>query len=106
MCTRQNCLNCAAARRHKRRGDARRTAHGTLRPTSPDVRRRLLDEGVPSSDVKLVALEIERCIRFVSEGGDDIAVIRLHPWTHTILARYRDKVRTLFMSTRGGGLAR
>lgn len=106
MCTFHSCPSCAAARRHKRHAATRRTQRGILRATSPEVRRRLLDEGVPSGDVSVVAVELERCIRLVGEGGDDIAAIRLSPWAYTILSRYRDKTRVIFMSVRGGGLAR
>lgn len=102
MCTFHNCPAGTAARRHKYHRGTRRVKPGILRATTPDVARRLLDEGVPSNDVSVVAAEIERCIRFVGEIGDDVAVIPLHPWTHTILARYGDKVRTVLMSTRRG----
>jgi hypothetical protein len=74
---------------------------GKLDITTLDVAARLLAEGVPATDVYVVAAEVERCIRFVGDDGDDVVVVRLHPWTVELIDRYGDKLRCLLMTTRG-----
>jgi hypothetical protein len=92
---------CAAARRHKHRRPRIRFESGKLDITTPDVMARLFAEGVPATDIYVVAAEVERCIRFINDEGDDVFYIRLHPWTEELIHRYRDKLVTLTMTTRG-----
>ncbi len=99
--TTHHCSACAASRRHKHRRPCRRPASGQLFITSLDFAARLLDEGVPDDDLDVVAAEVERCIRFVCDDGDDVLVVRLRPWTVELIGRYGDKLCTLLMTTRG-----
>lgn len=71
-------------------------------PTSPEVRQRLRDEGVPERFVCVVAAELHRCVelRRGPAGGRGMS-IAIHPWTAEMLARLEDKVKTLFMTLRG-----
>ncbi|HEY0161017.1 MAG TPA: hypothetical protein VGF28_27295 [Thermoanaerobaculia bacterium] len=92
---------CAATWRHTRRRSRIRFDGGTLDITTPDVAARLLAEGVPAADLGVVAAELERCIRFISDEGDDVLYVRVHPWTAELASRYMDKLPTLLMTTRG-----
>jgi len=92
---------CAATRRHKHRRPCIRFDSGKLDITTADVAARLLAEGVPATDLYVVAAEIERCTRFIGDEGDDVLYIRLHPWTAELVRRYADKLPTLLMTTRG-----
>jgi len=92
---------CAATRRHKHRRAIVRQDGGKLDITTLDVAARLHTEGVPATDIHLVAAEVERCIRFVGDDGDDVVVLHLHPWTVELIDRYGDKLRCLLMTTRG-----
>src|SRR4051794_34076563 len=88
---------CASARRHRRR----HVHAGTLDIATLDVAARLLVEGVPATDVYVVAAEVERCVRILGNHGDDALFLRLHPWTVELIERYGDKLRCLLMTTRG-----
>jgi hypothetical protein len=92
---------CAAARRHKHRRPRICLDSGKLGIMTPDVAARLLAEGVPAADIYVVAAEVERCIRFIDEDGDDVFYIRLHPWTIELIRRYPGKLVSLTMKTRG-----
>ena len=92
---------CAAVWRHKHRGPRFRMGSGKLASTTLDVAARLLAEGVPAADLDVVAAEVERCIRFMNDDGDDVLYIRLHPWTLELVERYNDKLVSLLMTTRG-----
>ena len=98
---RHHSLDCAAARRHKYRHPRTRMESGTLAITTPQVAARLSAEGVPATDIDVVAAEVERCIRFINEEGNDVLYLRLHPWTEELIRRYGDKLVTLTMTTRG-----
>jgi len=72
-----------------------------LDPRSPVVAARLRDEGVPAADTATVANELKRVLPFATTQGSDVAVVRLHPWTMEILARYGEKIVCIFMASRG-----
>jgi hypothetical protein len=72
-----------------------------LDPRSPAVAARLRDEGVPAADIPAVATELKRVLPFATTTGSDVAVVRLHPWTMEILARYGGKIVCIFMTSRG-----
>ncbi|HKO57743.1 MAG TPA: hypothetical protein VJ276_17885 [Thermoanaerobaculia bacterium] len=92
---------CAARRRRKHRRPRIQMERGTLAITTQEVTARLLDEGVPAADIHVVAAEVERCIGFIDAPGDDVFSIRLSPWAEELICRYRDKLVTLTMTTRG-----
>src|SRR4051794_2601404 len=98
---RHHSLDCAAERRHKYRRPHIQRESGKLAITTPEVAARLLDEGVPADDLRVVAAEIERCIRVINDDGDDVLYIRLHSWTAELIRRFGDKLVTLTMTTRG-----
>lgn len=68
---------------------------------SPVFAARLRDEGVPADDVQAVATQLNRILPFATTTGSDVAVVRLHPWTMELVARYGDKLASLFMTSRG-----
>lgn len=92
---------CPAVWRHRRRRPQARRARGTLDYTSHDLAARLRDEGVPASDIAIVAAELERLVPLVGAAGDDMRSICVHPWTAELIARYGDKLCTLLMTNRG-----
>jgi hypothetical protein len=92
---------CPAVRRHNRRHADLRRDRGKLDIASLDIAARLLAEGVPASDIYIVAAQVERCIPFVGAAGDDIRSMHVHPWTAELIERYGDKLCTLLMTTRG-----
>jgi hypothetical protein len=81
----------------------RRTA-GRLDILNSEVLGRFLDEGVPEADALYVAAETRRCVRDL-EAGEELPE-ELHPWTREILARYEDKVASLFFTLGGGKMVR
>jgi hypothetical protein len=82
-------------------GKAPRTRRrGELEVKNPQIKQRLMDEGVPEVEVVVVASQIKQCLPLLIRG-DDVAYVRLHPWTAELLARYGDKVQTIFWTTRG-----
>lgn len=92
---------CPAVWRHRRRRPHTHRTRGTLALSSRDLAARLRDEGVPASDIALVATELERLAPLVGSVGDDTRSICVHPWTAELIARYEDKLYTLLMTTRG-----
>lgn len=97
---RRHSFGCPAHRRHKHRPRIQ-TERGTLAITTQEVAARLLAEGIPATDIYVVAAEVERCIRLINAPGDDVLSIHLSPGTHELIRRYEDKLVTLTMTTRG-----
>jgi hypothetical protein len=72
-----------------------------LDPCSPAVAARLRDEGVPAEDVRAVATQLNFVLPFATTTGSDVAVVALDPWSIQLIARYGDKLASLFMTSRG-----
>ena len=93
-----------AAATRRWRQHRRPRAAGRLDVRSNEVLSRFLDEGVPEADVLYVAAETLRCVRDL-KAGDELPD-ELHPWTREVLARYEDKVASLFFTLGGGRMVR
>jgi hypothetical protein len=97
-------LTTAAATSGWRHPHRRSRAAGRLDMLSNEVLGRFLDEGVPEADVLYVAAETLRCVRDL-KAGDELPD-ELHQWTREVLARYDDKVESLFLTVSGGRMVR
>lgn len=94
---------CRSTRRHKDRRPpfaSPSAREALLDAHAPEVAARLRDEGVPQEQIRTVALELRRLVRFGPDEGHDVAYIRICPWSAELLTRYRDKVMCIFMKTR------
>jgi hypothetical protein len=93
---------CASNGRHRERHpSSTRGGRGLLDVAAPEVARRLQAEGVPASEIALVASEVARCVYLMGARGEERVAVRIGTWAEILLARYGDKLCTLLMTTRG-----
>jgi hypothetical protein len=71
-----------------------------LHALSPVVASRLRDEGVPATEVRTVARQLWRILPLLAREGTDEVTLPLLPWVLELIARYGDKLCTLFLTKR------